>query len=337
MVKFIAKELLQRRKDVAKFPAGLDFNKHIRISDGVQAVAEFITADTFAAEFYERQQYEVDAGRDEEPVLYGPIYNEIRNSSLPRHVNINVLGPAGVVFDEIKEGGEVKFITVGESTKSVTLQHWGVGLEYTKDLFIFNEQWSLPLIERQVGIAHNALLNHIHLNPIISYGYGAANQTPANTDGASVEENYVLTLENAITAAKTDTSNPRRGPYVLLISSSNMFMWERAFKRRLQDGIDEKSSAQEMIRSVIAYDGWTGTRGHKSTTYSGVTANKAYLISLQYQGIDFQSYVKQDLERQQGEADMSRFILGQDIWDTYRGVYANPLRSVEEITLPTTA
>jgi hypothetical protein len=201
---------------------------------------------------------------------------------------------------------------------------------------MFNQTWSFAPIERRFGNAHNALMNHIHLYPIISAAYAAANQTAANgTTGVPKEEVYLLTIEDAITNSMADTTNPRRGPYDLLCSTSNVFMIERALARRLQDGINVQSSAINKIRNIIAYDGWSGTRGKKTVSYAGVTAGKAYLISGQYRDSDFQSFVKQGLQSQRGDGDLSRFIVEQVVYDSWFGMYANPLRATEEITWPT--
>jgi hypothetical protein len=297
-------------------------------------IYEFVGTDSFGAEWQQRQSYEVNAGRDEEPLLYQPLYDIVSDSSLPKNVDVNRIGPGGVIFEEVFEGGEVKFSSITSSEYTVPIRHWATGLEYSKDLVIFNELWNVPLIERQMGIAHNALLNHLHLNPILSYTYAASNQTAAVTSGATLTEDYFLTLEAAVTASKTDTSNVRRGPYTLLISSSNMFTMEKALQRVPQQGETQQSSLLDMIRNVIVYDGWSGTRGNKTVTYSGVTANKAYLISQQYRGQDFRSFEKQSLQNEGMQQDISRFLT-QTVWDSYYGVYANPLRAVEEITLPT--
>ena len=77
-----------------------------------------------------------------------------------------------------------------------------------------------------------------------------------------------MTLEDAIEAGIADGTNPRRGPYVLLISTANRFMMEKALQVVPQQGFSIQSSAQSMIRAVIAYDGWTGTRGALTTTTS---------------------------------------------------------------------
>jgi hypothetical protein len=183
-----------------------------------------------------------------------------------------------------------------------------------------------------MGISHNALLNHLHLNPIISYSYAASNQTAAVTTGATTTEDWLLTIESAIANSRADATNPRRGPYYLLIAGADEFMVERALQRVPQQGVAlQANSALGAIRGVLVYDGWSGTRGAKTTTYTGVTAGTAYLISQQYRGQDYRSFVKTDLQMYGQQEDISRFLI-QSVWHSRYGVYANPLRSVEEIS-----
>jgi hypothetical protein len=336
MTKIISRDLLAKSKAKVPFPAGLNLRDHVREMGQQQSghrIYEFIGTDSFGTEWQTRQRFEVDAGRDEEPLLYLPIYDVVNDANLPKNVSINRAGPGGVIFEEVFEGGEVKFSHIGASEYTVPIRHWATGLEYSKDLVIFNELWDVPLVERQMGTAHNALLNHLHLNPIIAYSYAASNQTGANTGGATATEDLFLTIQDAITASKTDTTNPRRGPYVLLVSSADLFAVEMALMRVPQQGVSIQSSALDMVSAVVAYDGWSGTRGAKTVSYTGVTAGTAYLISQQYRGQDFRSFVKQELQNEGMQEDISRFLT-QTVWDSYYGVYANPLRSVEEITLP---
>jgi hypothetical protein len=331
-----------KERPKSTFKEGFDISKHLRIvrQNGL-AVAEFLGTGNFAKQFIERQRYEVDAGRDSEPILYDRIYDITVDPSLPRLIPINTLGTTGVVFERVNEGGEVKFATIGQGSKSVEIFHYATGLEYDEDLFIYNELFRLPTIERNFGIAFNALLNHIHFKPILDYSYGAANQTNGGsltfTTAQTLPERYLRTFEAAITASTTDTANPRRGPYAILCSTSDVFTIERALQVVQQQGFSVQSSAIGRIQTVIAYDGWTGTRGKKSTTYPGVTAGKCYLIDLGNRTMDFQSWVKQPLRMQRGDGDLSRFIVEQVIWDTRFGVFADPVRAVEEITLPAAA
>lgn len=336
MVKILTQELLAKQKPQRRIDVDLREHIHIVGSQNGQTVAEFISAGNFAQAFYERQEYEIDAGRDEVPLLYGSIYNPIVNSGLPETIKINSMGPTAVVFEQITEGGEVKFVTVGEGSKSLDLFHYAAGLEYSQKLIEFNQSWELAPVERRFGQAYNALLNHLHLNPILAYTYAAANQTAASAVGTPLWEKYLHTIEDAITNSKTDTTNPRRGPYDLIVSSANLFTVEYALKLHIQDGANPNtSSAIGMIQNIIAYDGWSGMRGKKATSYGGVSAGKAYLVSKQYAADDFKSYMKYPLRMQRGDGDLSRFIVEQIVWDTWLGVYANPVASVEEITWPT--
>lgn len=337
MVELITRATLAKDRPRASFKPGLDLRQHLKVTEQApgRTVVEFISTDNFNKAWYERQRYEVDAGRDEEPLLYTSIYPVTQDASLPRLVPIYRLGPAGVVFEEVTEGGEVKFVTVSQSNLSVPIKHYAAGIEYTKDLVAFNELWAMADVERQFGTAHNALLNHLHFYPILNGSYAAANQTAASAVGSTLVEKYLRTIEDAITAASTDTSNPRRGPYTLLISSSNRFTMERALGLVPQEGFTLQSSAIGQIQRVVVYDGWVGTRGKKSTTYSGVTANKAYLIDMAYRGRNFKAFEKQPLQSASGGEDVSRFVLEQTIYDTYFGLYADVTAAVEEVTLPT--
>lgn len=329
---------LAKEKPKIAFPKGFRLDQHLREIKGAGGsnarVYEFIGSDTFSDEWNQRQQFEVDAGRDQAPILFTPIYDTITDPNLPELINIYKIGPGGVTIGEIYEGGEVKFASIGSSTESVRIKHFGVGIEYSKDIVMYNRLWDVAIVERQAGIAWNALLNSLAFGPILDYSYASGNQTGAVTSGATDQEDILLTVEAAITASKTDTSNPRRGPYSLLISSAQAFRIEKALSRVAQEGVQLQSSAINQIQDVIVYDGWTGTRGTKTTTYAGVTSGKAYLIDKANKMMDFKFYIKQDFRLDGEDMDASRFMT-QKVYDGYVGCYANPLRAVEEITLPT--
>lgn len=342
--------IIKEMQDKGLFPEKSTFDKDFKLKDYLKVVEEGTgrtvveaqSTDDFPAVWYERQRYEVDAGREIEPTLYEPIYSITRDPNLARHTTINTLGPAGVVVEQIYEGGEVKFASMGSGSRSVEILHHGVGIEYSKDMLIYNELYRIPVIERRVGTAFNALLNHLHLAPILTATYAAANQTDGTAltsfkATADIAEKYARTLEQAIENATEDATNPRRGPYVLLTGVGAVFSFNRALQPVPQQGFTIQTDAGDLVGTLIAYNGWSGTRGKKVLSYAGVTSGKAYLINLGYQEEDFQSYVKQDVESQLGESDMSRFILEQVIYDMYLGVFANPERAVEEITLPVAA
>lgn len=333
-MKIYSQATLTKKLPKRQFPNNLRLADQVReVRANGQVIYEFVGTDDFGSAWYDRQRYEVDAGREQVPLLYTPIYSEIRDPNLPRNVTINAIGPGGVVLERIYEGGEIKFASVVSSSKTAEIVHYGVGLEYSKQLVMFNELWTVSIVERAVGQAYNAWLNNLHLSPILGFSYQAANQTGANTSGSTTVEDYLLTIEDGITNARTDTTNLRQGPYTLLISSANATIIGKALTEVPQVGVTLRSDILNSINNIVVYDGWTGTRGSKVTTYSGVTSGKAYLVSSQFQDQDFQSFVKQDLAEAGQEQDISR-LLTQIVWDTAWGVYANPVAAVEELTLP---
>lgn len=322
---------------------GDNFNltDHIRLTAGnKEHVAELISTGNFGANWYQRIRYEVDAGREEVPLVYQPIYEITDDPTLPRTIPIERLGPLGVVFEEVEEGGEVKFASVTESTDSVTIKHRAVGLKYTEDLLLYNEMFRISRMERRFGNAHNAVMNHIHLSPIISASYTGSNITDGTAltsfrADAPMEEKFARALEAAMNTATDDGTNPRPGPYVLLVGTGAALTARRALMAAPQQGFNiQASPIMDLVTDVIVYRGWSGERGGKPTTYAGVASTDAYLIDVGNKAFDFQSFVKHGLRMRMGEGDASRFIERENIWDSRVGVFANPLRAVHKITLP---
>lgn len=327
----------------AQFPDRKVWENQIRVGTRGDAIAEFVGTDNFAKQFVERQRYEVEVGRDMEPTIYDSIYSITVDPTLPQKVSIYRLGTAGVVFEDIKEGQPVKFASVNASDVAVSMVHKGVGLEYTEDLFLYNELFRVANLERQFGVAHNAMLNHVHMDPIINAsgltGNNATDGTALTTFKVSdsLPYKYLRTIEAAIQTASTDKTNPRRGPYALVTSSGDVFTIERALSPVPQEGISSQSSARTRIQRVVEYDGWTGTRGNKQTAYAGVASGTAYLVHIADRMYDFQSYFKHELRRQEDMGDLVRFIMARTVWDVRFGVFADPKRAVHKITWPVAA
>lgn len=333
MVKWLSKASLAKEKPFASLGKNVQLSEMMDVRPGQRgAVLEFQVTGGFREEFLKRLEYETFAGRDMEPEVWQPIYSVEVSADLPKVLELYTLGPGGVVFEEVKEGGEVKFASLTESTKTVTQKHYAFGFQYTKDMVIYNRVFDMALLERQGGVAFNALRNHIHLNPILTYSYTSANQTAASSVGSTLLEKMMSTLEDAIETSKVAE---RRGPYILLIAGGDSMKVANMLQIRVQDGAGNPRAGAGQIQTVIEYDGWSGTRGKKTTTYAGVTTGKAYLISTQYKEQDFVSKIKQDLQMIQGNPDVSRFLMDENIWDTYFGMYSAPANAVEEITWPT--
>ena len=284
------------------------------------------TSDGLAA-FTEKVRIDVNEGRENVPLLYQPIYQTLNNPGFPRNVSTNLLSTAAVVFLQRVEAGEVYFGHLAPNAEgTVPMVNYSAGLEYTREMMLYDETWTAEERNRGTGEAYNALLNHIHLGPILSFTYTAANQTPADTVSATQMEKDYNTFDAALQTAAT----AKRAGSVLLASSANRRRIERAVNG-YNDSVGNINSPLSEISTIIYYDGWTVTVGPKVYTYAGVTAGKAYLIRPRAR---FRELVKRDLELVTGNPDVSRGIEDQLVWHTDRAVYADIANSVEEITLP---
>jgi hypothetical protein len=324
------------------FPQGFDLRNHVRAASSDEArqgyLGEFVGTGNFAAEWYERQRYEVYAGRDEEPELWRAIYVETQDSSLPKVISVNRIGPGAFVFEAIVEGQEVRFVSVKSSDFTVRLIDYAAGLEYSKELVKYNQLWDVAIVERQAGIAHNALQNHIHFSLIMAGTYSTSTaggakrtSTPASSLGSNLLEKYSSTIEDAVQDAKKRNI---RGPYQIVTGSTNSLKAQKSMLITIQDGNPNRSPVNSQISGVIEYDGWTGDRNGKETTYDGVADNKGYLIGLADRANDFRSYQNQGLDQTMGNPDVSRRILAQTVWDLDRGAYCDTT-AVQEINWPT--
>lgn len=335
----LVRELENGNIPTLAFPDGFDLRNHVRPANGDDrrqgVLGEFVGTGNFGAEWIERQRYEVYAGRDDEPELWRQVYVETQDSSLPKVISVNRIGPGGVVFEEIKEGGEVRFVSVKSSDFVVRLIDYAAGLEYSKELVKYNQLWDVAIVERQAGIAHNALQNHVHFAPILNGSYSTAGTKPTETSasavGSNLLEKYLSTIEDGVQDAK---NRKIRGPFVLLVGNTNALKAQKSLMLTIQDGNPAKSPVISQISTVLEYDGWSGERNGKEEIYAGVADNVGYLIGLGDRTNDFRSFQNQGLEAVMGNPDVSRRIMAQTVWDLDRGVYCDTT-AVQKINFPT--
>jgi hypothetical protein len=196
----------------------------------------------------------------------------------------------------------------------------------------YDKTWQITEANRAMGEAYNALLNHIHLYPILSYNYPDKNKTAADTTGATLLERLRNTIKAGLIHASqdknTDTGAPRR-PTVLLAHSSRRWDIEECLQRMQIGGTVYPAISQ--IDTLIFYDGWSTVVGEKTYEYPGVDPNKAYLIEPQKY---FRELVKHDLRIDASGADLTRLIENAIVARARRGVVASPANAVEELTLP---
>jgi len=348
MVKIISidslKEERKRGEIIEKIPikigSKMDFvekklvNGEMELISLDKPIGEMFTTPEGIENLLKKVALDVDYGREQVPLLYKPIYQTISNPNFPRLVPINEFAQARVVFLEHLEGEEVRFgdrvIYKGDG---VPIKTYTAGFDgWTLEVEKFDELWRVEELNRAIGESYNALLNHIHLYPIISYNYPAKNKTSASSEGATYLEKLRNTLRNALKHANQDLNkitNSRRNPSILLCSTANLQDIQEALGRMVIGGTEYGALTQ--IKTIIAYDGWSVQVGAKEYKYDGVPEGKCYLIDPQRY---FKELIKADLTIEYGEPNTTRLVRAPIVAWAMRGVWASPENAVEEVSLP---
>jgi len=300
-------------------------------------IGEMLTSEQVRKELLEKVVLDVELGREQVPTLYGPIYERMYDPNFPKEFEAKWALYGSVVFLEHIEGEETKFGSLmAEQGPIAHIKGYTAGFEYTKEMEIFNQTFNLEILNRAFGEANNALLNHLHLWPIISHTYKAANKTAPvymDKDGAvlpdATNSQPILSLRATIRQALTDARTAKREGTILLANSAD--------KEDLADAMSSfvigatPYRAVEGINTIIFYDGYDIAVGKKNYSYGGVPAGKAYLIRPRR---GFKELVKQDLQIQATMGDLTRLVESQIVGDLWRGVFAAIDENVQEITLP---
>lgn len=270
---------------------------------------------------------DVELGREQVPLLYGPIYDRMENRDMPRLIDAKWALYGTVVFTEHMEGEEVKFGRLAaEEGPIARILTYTAGFEYTKEMVDFNDSFSVEILNRAMGEAYNALLNHIHLSPIISYNYKADNKTAYQ---GAAEDDVWVGMYKTLNKALSDARKKKRPGTVLLASGMDKDNIEMALKGGYQIA-GTTYPAVSGIEAVVYYDGWSAQVGRKAYEYTGVEEGKAYLVRPKR---GFKELVKQDLWIEATAGDLSRLIESQIIAWAYRGAFAAVEENVQEIAL----
>lgn len=270
---------------------------------------------------------DVEMGKEQVQLVYKPIYDTIVDPNLPEVLDAKWALRGACVFLEHMEGDEIKFGSIeAEHGPTARIKTYTSGFEYTKKMIDFNETFNVEMLNRSLGEAYNALLNHLHLSPIIGFDYKAGNKTGfQGEDGDPLWLGLWKTLSQAV----KDTRIKKRAGTILLANSADAMDIEMALRGGHQlDGSIYPAIAG--INSIVYYDGWETKVGKKEYIYPGVPAGKAYLIRPK-RGL--KELVKREHTIEKGNKDISRLVEEQIIAYTYRGVFAAIEENVQEIKL----
>lgn len=310
-------------------------NGEMELVDLEKPIGEMMTSAASRKELMQKVVLDVELGRESVPLLYTPIYDRLQDANFPKEFEAKWAQYGSVVFFEHLEGGEVKFGSLtAEQGPIARIKGYAAGFEYSKEIELFNQTFNFELLNRAFGEAYNAILNHLHLGPIISFAYKAANKTAAqyvNGSGAastSAEAHYILSLRETIRQALTDSRTAKRPGTILLAASAHKESITDALGAMTVNGSNYRPLE---ISDVIFYDGWEGDFGKKKVTYPGVPMDKAYLIRPKR---GFKELIKQDLQINSTMGDLTRLVQSQVVGDFWRGVFAAIEENVQEITLP---
>jgi hypothetical protein len=313
---------------------GLNFFAYpsARSNPDIPIIREMIDTAQGQMALLEKVRIDVAFGLADIPLLYGPLYQRIAPAGgFPGGLYQvdEYLLQANVVFLQKFEGGEVQFGTLTKGSPSVgAIQTYAAGFEWTEDMVEFDRTWSMELNAQAFGRAYNALLNHLHLSPIIGGTFTGGNATAADATGVTVAEKTHITFQNAYTSSVVAT--PRRTATVLLAAEADRFQIEQALLTPVYDA-NGLPLPNVPISTIIYYDGELLTVGSDTYTYPGVTAKTCYLIFPERR---LKELVHHDLRIDIGPPDLSRLIEGQQVGRSRRGVYADLQNSVQKITLP---
>jgi len=312
-------------------------NGEMTVYDLPKPIGEMLAQSATRKELMQKVVLDVELGREQVPLLYGPIYEKTENPDFPKEFEAKWALTGLVVFLEHLEGGEVRFGTMdAEKGPIVTINGYTAGLEWTKEMEMFNRSFDFEIANKAFGEAHNALLNHIHFGPILTAAYAAGNKTAAKyvkPDGSKLANatgsHYLLSVRETIRQAIIDARTKKRPGTILLVAPGDQEDIQDAIGTITVSGSPMRSLSS--ISTIIPYDGWTVAIGKKEFTYPGVTAGKAYLIRPKR---GFKELVKQDLQIQTTMGDASRLVESETVGDVWRGVFAAVGENVQEITLP---
>src|SRR5690606_29897794 len=309
-------------------------NGEMEVYDLERPVGEMIVTPEGLDRFVQKVVVDLELGREQVPLLYKPIYRTIENPNFTQHVEVQgFVSRAQVVFAEHLEGEEVRFGTrrLGEK-ETVPMVTWAAGFEWTEDVVEYDQTWQIAELSQGMGEAYNALLNHLHLFPILSFAYPARNRTPAQTGHGTLLENMRATLRQALIDAANDkdpeTNRGRRGS-ILLAHPSRRWDIEEALQRMQIAGTIYPALGQ--IDTIILYDGWSTVVGDRSYEFPGVDPEKAYLIEPRRYAVEL---IKHDLRVDATPGDKKRLIDGGMVGRARRGLYAAPAKFVQEVQLP---
>lgn len=291
-------------------------------------IGEMLTLGSMAnfKELLGKVALDVELGREKVQVLYKPIYDLISDPTLPELLDSKWALTGAVIFAEHMEGQQVRFGTLqAEQGPVARIITYSAAFEYTKQMVEFNHSFEMDILNQSMGEGYNALLNHIHLSPIISFSYPAANKT--SFQGEAGEPRWV-SVWKCITEGKKQAATKKRQGNILLANSADQMDIEMAIKGFTYSGTTYAPIPG--IDTIIYYDGYDVRVGKKEYGYAGVAPGKCFLIRPKR---GFKELLKKDLQIEANKGDLTRLVENQMVGYAFRGLFAAVEENVQEIAI----
>lgn len=322
-------------------------------------IGEFLGTGNMMEELAQYVTVDLESGRDENPLLYKPIYNTQTNPNFPRFLDSGFSMFADVVFLQHLEGQEVRFGTTrAEMGPVVPILTYTAGFEWNEDVEVYDEGWKVSMANEAIGRAYNALLNHLHFSPFINADYSTGTgfgNTTAYTPHASGDrlESVRLTLRQALfeSSLKEDTFGRRHAirPTIALCNLATAYDLNDALNLiGDQSGVADNGTdpaffigrrsdtggpnpSVNSISTIIAYEGDSVQMGNLIWNYGSLADNRVILIQPKRNSFEFIKHdLRVDTER---PSDLSRLIIAQMVARARRGLLVAPESNSWEVEL----
>jgi hypothetical protein len=277
-------------------------------------IKEMLGTDDGSREFIEKITYDAYSGRENVPLLYKDIYSTLTDANFPKTMTVKEFGPIQTVFLKKLEGGEVKFGAMGSGPeKTVSFETWAAGIEYDEDIVEWNQTWRVSDIGVSFGESYNKLLNHLHLNPIISGTYatqaGGLSAQKAKQESTTAGAAQLIAYDTSIAKTLTNALQVLPRGSIVLHNSFDAFAIQNAVAGDMLPDLSAGPVKRSLSNATfIAYDGETVEVGGKTHSYGGVAQGFVYILTPK---VNFKEYIKHDLRVDTGDGDLSRLILAQ--------------------------
>jgi hypothetical protein len=289
-------------------------------------LGEMLTSEASRKELVQKVVLDVEIGREKVVPLYDAIYQTIVDANFPKVLDYKWEQYGQVLFTEHLEGQEVRFGSLrAEQGPNTTILGYATGWEFTKEMTLFNQAFTLEMLSQAIGEAHAALENHLTVGSLVSATYASGNKTAYQ--GTTTDPTW-LRLYLSIKKGLSDAAKAKRPASVLVASAVNQNDIEQAIKGGQVGGT--VYPALSGISDIVYYDGWEVVVDKKTYTYSGVASTKLYLVRPKR---GFKRLVKQDLLVQANMGDITTLVDSQIVADFWQGEYAAIGNNVQEVTI----